>query len=420
MYRRLILFGLGVCACALLALLGPLGLAARDIVQSDQLSNAAAKARLVANQWQQVGHHGDRFIAPPDTGTAGVVTLISPQGEVQGPNPPQAQRAVQSAARGGSASDLVDSWGYVTTPAYFDDEFGVVLVSLTPEDLRAGLLPRLAALAGVSLMLLGIAGGAAWWLARRTVAPLTDLEVTANTVAAGDLTARAPHSSIVEIEHVGVALNRLTGRVQELLAEEREYTAELAHQLRTPLTVLSVDVDGVSDPVVRERLQDDLEGVHRMVDEIIKTARRTAREGLQAQCDATEVVRERMQFWQVLAEDQGRTFEQAVPASPLLVRLTADDLASAIDILFQNVFLHTPEGTTFGISVDARDALIDVTVWDEGPGFDLSEREDMVGSTRLGLSIARKLAEASGGSLTVSHGGDGGARVTLRLGPPSQ
>jgi len=420
MYRRLILFGLGVCACALIALLVPLGLAARDIVQSDQLSNAAAKARLVANEWQQVGDHGDRFIEPPQTDTAGVVTLISPKGAVQGPNPPEAQRAVQSAARGGSASDLVDGWGYVTTPAYFDDEFGVVLVSLTPQELREGLLPRLAALAGVSLMLLGIAGGAAWWLARRTVAPLRDLELTANTVAAGDLTARAPHSSIIEIEHVGVALNRLTGRVQELLAEEREYTAELAHQLRTPLTVLSVDVDGVTDPVVRERLQDDLDGVHRMVDEIIKTVRRTAREGLQAQCDATAVVRERMQFWQVLAEDQGRDFGQEVPSSPMLVRLTADDLASAIDILFQNVFLHTPEGTAFGISVAARESLVDVTVWDEGPGFDLSEREDVVGSTRLGLSIARKLAEASGGTLIVAHGSHGGARVTLRLGPPSQ
>ena len=118
-----------------------------------------------------------------------------------------------------------------------------------------GWLPRLAALAGVSLVLLGLAGGTAWWLARRTVAPLRDLEETANAVAAGDLTARAPAFGINEIENVGVALNRLTGRVQELLHEEREYTAELAHQLRTPLTVLSVDVDGVTDPTVRERLR---------------------------------------------------------------------------------------------------------------------------------------------------------------------
>jgi signal transduction histidine kinase len=238
-------------------------------------------------------------------------------------------------------------------------------------------------------------------------------------VAAGDLTARAPRSSINEIEHVGVALNRLTGRVQELLREEREYTAELAHQLRTPLTVLSVDVDGVADDEVRDRLRDDVSSVHMMVDEIINTARRSSREGLQARCDAGVVVRDRVRFWEVLAEDQGRSFEQRLPDLQLPVRLTADDLAAAIDILFQNVFLHTPEGTGFGITIVPDSEWVDITVWDHGPGFAVAAAEtDTVGSTRLGLSIARRLAEASGGTMSVDSSPDVGARVLLRLGPP--
>lgn len=421
MYRRLIIFGLAVCASALIALLVPLALSARDIVLADHLSEGAAKARAIANQWQQEGgHDGGELIVPLPPGSDGTVTLFATNGEVVGPNPPQADRVVQAAFRGGTASEVVDSWGYVTAPAYFDEEFGVVLVSLSPHELREGLLPRLAALAAVSLVLLSIAGGTAWWLARRTVAPLRDLEETADAVAGGDLTARAPTSSITEIEHVGVALNRLASRVQELLHEEREYTAELAHQLRTPLTALSVDVDGVSDGEVRERLKDDLSAVHRMVDEIINTARRSSREGLQARCDATDVVRGRAAFWQVLADDQSRHCEQRIPSGPLMVRLTADDLTSALDILFQNVFLHTDEGVDFGVAVEQSRDLVEVSVWDDGPGFDFSEREDeMVGSTRLGLSIARRLAEASGGGLTIEHPEDGGARVTLRLGPPS-
>ncbi len=419
MYRRLIIFGLAVCASALIALVVPLALAARDIVQADQLSQAAATARAVANEWQQQsGRDGEDLIMPPETDHRGEVTLYGTDGEVVGSNPPQAQRAVAAALRGGTASDVVDGWGYVTAPAYFDDKFGAVLVTLTPEQLREGLLPRLAALGAVSMVLLTLAGGTAWWLARRTVAPLRDLEETANAVAAGDLTARAPQSSITEIENVGVALNRLTGRVQELLHEEREYTAELAHQLRTPLTVLSVDVDAVSDPEIQERLQDDLSSVHRMVDEIITTARRPSREGLQARCDAAAVVRERVQFWQVLAEDQDRGFDQDIPTAQLPVRLTQDDLTSALDILFQNVFLHTDEGTDFGVTVGSDGGFVTVSVWDRGPGFDLTER-DKVGSTRLGLSIARRLAEASGGSLAVTHRPEGGATVTLRLGPPA-
>jgi signal transduction histidine kinase len=347
------------------------------------------------------------------------VALISTEGQVAGEVPAQASRAVQAAQRGGSASDVVDGSGYVSAPAYFDDaEFGVVLVTLSPTELRQGLAPRLAAIAAVSFVLLAISGAAAWWLARRTVAPLIDLERTANAIAGGNLDARAEASRITEIDNVGVALNRLATRVQELLHEEREYTAELAHQLRTPLTALSVDVDAVADRGVREQLEDDVLSVHRMVDEIITTARRSSREGLQARCDASAVVRARVVFWEVLAEDQGRTFTQDIPEQQMPVRLTADDLAAALDILFQNVFLHTDERTAFGVRVEPDDGHVLVTVWDRGPGFEAARDKSMVGSTQLGLSIARRLAEASGGCLLL--GNDSGASVTLKLGPPQR
>ncbi len=421
MYRRLILFGLAVCASALIALVVPLGLSARDIVVNDQLNAASAKARAVANEWQQAKtEDGNGFIDLPPADDDGQVTLFGTRGAVLGENPPEAQRVVQAALRGGTASEVVDGFGYVSAPAYFDDQFAAVLVTLSPEELREGLGARLAAIGGASLLLLCIAGGAAWMLARRTVAPLKELENTANDVAGGDLDARAPRSGIVEIENVGIALNRLTGRVQELLREEREYTAELAHQLRTPLTVLSVDVDAVSDPLVRERLEDDLAQVHRMVDEIITTARRSTREGLVAQCDAADVVRGRVAFWQVLAEDQERDFTQDIPTEPMPVRLTADDLASAIDILFQNVFLHTPDGTGFTVSVQTRAGFVEVSVSDSGGGFDLPEPgRQSVGSTNLGLSIARRLAQASGGDMRISRSASGGAQVVLQLGPPA-
>lgn len=85
MYRRLIMFGLAVCAAALLALLIPLGLAARDIVQSQQLSAAAGTARAVADQWQQAGRsHGEPIIAIPDTQQPGAITLYSPRGQIEG------------------------------------------------------------------------------------------------------------------------------------------------------------------------------------------------------------------------------------------------------------------------------------------------------------------------------------------------
>ncbi|MEI2641002.1 MAG: ATP-binding protein [Candidatus Nanopelagicales bacterium] len=125
-------------------------------------------------------------------------------------------------------------------------------------------------------------------------------------------------------------------------------------------------------------------------------------------------------FWNVLAEDQRREFTREIPDGDYPVRLMADDLATALDILFQNVFLHTPEGSAFGVRVSPNDGLVDVTVWDHGTGFDMVRDRDKVGSTQLGLSIAQGLAQASGGELLMSNAADGGAIVTLRLGPPAR
>ena len=217
---------------------------------------------------------------------------------------------------------------------------------------------------------------------------------------------------------MGRALNRVSERVQELLAEDRSMTAELAHQMRTPLTVLSVDIDGVTDPAVAERLRDDLDEVQRMVDEIIDTARRPVREGLAARCDAAELVAGRVEFWRVLAEDQGRAFDARLAQGPLWVRLTAEDLSTALDILLQNVFVHTPEGTGLRVSVSPLPGgEVQVCVADEGAGIQ-SKESIGPGSTGLGLSIAARLAQASGGRLE-STTTPAGTTATLTLGPPA-
>jgi signal transduction histidine kinase len=136
-------------------------------------------------------------------------------------------------------------------------------------------------------------------------------------MAAGDLTGRAATSSIPEADDVGIALNRLAGRVQELLGEERAAAAELAHQLRTPLTVLAADVDAVADPEAHQRLTEDLLTLQRTTDEIIASARRPSREGLRALCDASAVVADRAESWAVPAECHSlRRADRARPQLP--------------------------------------------------------------------------------------------------------
>jgi signal transduction histidine kinase len=159
----------------------------------------------------------------------------------------------------------------------------------------------------------------------------------------------------------------------------------------------------------------------RGVDEVISEARRTVREGLGAGCDAVAVVGERVRFWSVLAEEEQRPVAVDLPEGPLPVRVAAADLGAAVDALLGNVFAHTPEGTGFRVAVRPRDdGGAEVSVADAGPGLPPSALErghSSGGSTGLGLDIARRTAEGSGGGLRVDSS-PAGTEVRVDLGPP--
>jgi signal transduction histidine kinase len=133
-------------------------------------------------------------------------------------------------------------------------------------------------------------------------------------------------------------------------------------------------------------------------------------------------VAERVQFWSALADDQGRGWQVTLPPGPLPVRAGAEDLAAAVDALLENVIAHTPEGSGFSVSLSPLPAGgATLVVSDEGPGIAVDAlargRSDR-GSSGLGLDIARRCAEAGGGSMVIDAAPGGGARVTLQLVAP--
>ena len=420
MTRRLVLFGLLVCAAAVVALVVPLAVAARDTVRDTAVDQAESRAQEVAVLLSGSGAGAVDGLLPAAPSGAGTLVVALPDGRLLGPDPGPGQDAAIAAARSGRAVTVASDGGVIAaSPATGPDGTAVVLVSLSADDLRAGLGPSLLALLVAGVVLLVAAAATAVVLARRTAAPLTGMAGVAHEMADGDLDVRAAPSGVPEVAEVGVALNRLAGRVQELLADERRSSADLAHRLRTPLTALSVDLDAVEDAALRARLRDDVDAVQASVDEIITSRRRPEREGLRAASDLVEVVASRTAFWAVLAEDQRRSLDVRLAPGPLWVRLTREDLEAAVDVLLQNVFVHTPEGTALTVTVEPRDGGgASLVVEDDGPGWSVGSGA-RPGSTGLGLDIAARAAEASGGDLRRDTAGGGGARVVLSLGPPA-
>ena len=176
---------------------------------------------------------------------------------------------------------------------------------------------------GPVLLVLGLAVGSL--VARSFVRPVRDLARTADALAAGDLSARVRPAGHRGASAVGEELNRLARRIADLLAAEREVVADLAHRLRTPVTALRLDSEGLLDPEERARLVADADAVSAGVDEVIREARRPVGERAGTYCDAATVVRDRCRFWAVLAQDQGARYGWSWPPHRCSVRCSAAD-----------------------------------------------------------------------------------------------
>jgi signal transduction histidine kinase len=361
-------------------------------------------AELVNAFAEETGHPATVYLA--DDTTVGAPRPMDPP--------------VQLARDKGAFFAEADGGRDLLVPVYTDKGEAVLRVYVTDDELTGAVREARLTLLALGLALLAVSVGLGLLLARTFLRPISDLGATAEQLAGGDLSARVPPSDIREIDNAGTALNRLASRVVELLGLEREEVADLAHRLRTPVAALRLDADSLPEADSTERLRADVDRLDRMVDEVIREARRPLREDIPSSADLCAVARERAAFWVVLAEDQDRALGLDIPAGPLLVAAEARDLGDALDALIGNVFSHTDDAVAFRVSVGVGpgpEAWLEVS--DDGPGFSSSavlERGLSVsGSTGLGLDIARRLAERSGGSIEIGSSASGGARVRLNL-----
>ncbi|MEV0382278.1 HAMP domain-containing sensor histidine kinase [Nonomuraea sp. NPDC050643] len=412
MRRWLALLVAATTSLVLIALLVPMALLIRAVAENGAMSRATTAAESVAVA-----------VGTPDLALAveqvsRPVTAFLPDGSTVGTAAGRSD-AVRLAATGRSVTADADGGREVLVSAQSPDGTAVIRVFVPDAELTRGVGPAWLALLllGLGLVVLGIV--LADRLALAVTRPVDGLARVSHRLAGGDLTARAEPGGPPEVRSVALALNHLAGRIDELLVAERESVADLSHRLRTPLTGLRLDAESLRDPEEAARVQARVDALERAVSSVITEARRRSAD--RGSCDAAAVVRERVRFWSVLAEDQGREVSITLPDGPLPVAASAEELAACVDALLGNVFAHTPEGVSMAVRLQPRPSGVLLAVEDAGPGFEpeLLERGNSGGdSTGLGLDIARRTAESSGGRLTVSSPPGGGARVEVLLAAP--
>ncbi|MEU8818545.1 HAMP domain-containing sensor histidine kinase [Actinoplanes sp. NPDC048796] len=414
MRARLTLLVGATTVLVLLAFLVPLALLVRQVAEDRAMSRADDVLRTVV----PLAGSGDRdAIRLAVTAQSVPVSVFLPDGTVLGQETDRSPAVRLAAARGEALTVAVDDDREIVVPVVGASGTTVVSTVVADDDLRHGVGRAWLTLTGLGFVLVLLSLLVADRLARAITAPITELSAVSHRLAQAELTVRANPSGPAELREVAGALNHLADRIQVLLKTERERIADLSHRVRTPLTALRLETESLRDPGEAARVSAAADEVARAVTALIEQARRRDEPPTRAHSDAAAVVRDRVAFWAVLAEDTGRALTQEIPSGPVPVAVAADELGAALDALLGNVFAHTPDGTAFGVRLTAAPHGALLTVTDEGPGFTpeaAGRGVSAAGSTGLGLDIARQVAA----SFTIEAAPRGGTEVRLRLPAP--
>ena len=299
---------------------------------------------------------------------------------------------------------------------------------LTSAALTAGVI------AGVISLLLAL------FLAYRLLRPVQALSQAAQQLGSGNLSQRAPVLGNDELAELSRTFNLMASSLEDAEQSRKAMTADIAHELRTPLAVQRANLEAMQDGVfslTTENLESILEQnllLTRLVEDL-NTLALVDSGKLELQRSWTsfpELVKRVMDRYQSQALSAGIQLAlQVDPTQDEIPLLSIDPLRieQIIGNLLSNAFRYTPDNGRIELKITSSKVSVQLTVHDSGEGippealpliFERFYRADRsrsraLGGSGLGLAIARKLAEAHGGELNAGNHPAGGAVFTLIL-----
>jgi len=288
-----------------------------------------------------------------------------------------------------------------------------VTVETDDSYLVANLARELLLVGGVALAAVGVAVAAGLLYARRITRPLDELARAADRLGLGDSSPLGRRYGIQELDRVAEGLDGSAQRINDLLSAERDFAVDASHQLRTPLTALSMRLEEMMasadyPEVVREEGAAALSQTERLADvvgQLLGRARRSAA-GVPTVASVDEIVGQQIVEWEPAFRRAGRRLAIGGEKG-LLAFATPGGASQVIATLLDNALVHGAGTVTIRTSRTRRSVVIEVR--DEGSGVpaELAPRifeRSVSGSpngTGLGLALARTIAAADGGQVVL-------------------
>lgn len=276
---------------------------------------------------------------------------------------------------------------------------------------------------GGTLLAAGVGVLVALYLTKRIARPIADLTMATRAITGGSTPPLVPVEGTDELAELGRAFNRMAIQLAEDEAQRRRLFAGIAHELRTPLSVIQGTLEGMLDRVI-EPTPDRVAALHtqtlllkRLITDLrdLSLAQAGHLELHRQMINLPSIAREAVEALAPLADERGVTLGVEADAAVPQVDADPDRVRQALQNLVENALRHTPQGGAVRVVVRATANAVHCQVVDTGVGISPDDlphvfeyfyradpsRDRRSGGTGLGLAIVKSLIEAHGGNVTV-------------------
>ncbi|MGB8645403.1 MAG: ATP-binding protein [Anaerolineae bacterium] len=342
---------------------------------------------------------------------------------------------------------------FVAAPVRGDhgEQFGYIQLSVATAPIDAQIRQtwlNLIAIGGIVLLATILASVL---LARQIIAPVERLTATSEKIAAGQLNERVTPAGPREVLRLGTTFNAMAERVQEMLAQQRDFVDNAAHELRTPLTGLSLRLEllqaqGDQDPTLRhdylQQMSRQITALRRIVDHLLALAAAESNANAPRRpLDLSPLLYDLADDLGTVAQQAGVTLTVEVPDHLPRVEANPEQMNIAVRNLLDNAIKYTPEGGTVTLSAGEEAGQVQVRVSDTGQGippdalphiFERFYRIEqnhstpangrrgaaparLQGGAGLGLALVQTIVKAHGGEVTVTSRVNAGSVFVMTL-----
>ncbi|HET8881080.1 MAG TPA: ATP-binding protein [Solimonas sp.] len=401
--------------------------------------DASHDAHAAVQVWQQQGDRAlGRWLRAQRHDDGIIRLLLDENGESlggrDGPPPPRLREAIAAAEAGNRIVQLPGGGRLRTSIVVSDDGRRLRWVAVLPPPRG----PDARRIDTLLLLAIGVivVSFAAWLIARRITQPIAALQAASRAVAAGKLDVRVPDATSARGDEIGALardFNHMAERLQRLLDSQQQLLRDISHELRSPLARLRIATELARDTQAVaqfDRIEQEADKLEDMIAKLLLIARLEHRETpLENEVFALdEIVESVCEDAGFEAQARGITVQTEL-AADLHVRGQPALLHSAIENVVRNAVRYTGDNSAVTVRLVARGAHGVVEVEDRGPGIPqdrleavfqpfvrISEARDRAsGGYGLGLAIARRVIDASGGTIRARNRDGGGLQVSIEL-----